>query len=207
MIEPDRWLAFLAASLLIGILPGPGVANIVGYALSSGKRTALAAVTGAVGGNVVAMSASLAGMGFLVRASPHAFRLVEFAGALYLIALGFIGLLRAGARGGPGELARPAISPGAAFAGSIAVSASSPKSIVFFLAFVPQFVCPTAAYAAQCFVLVLTFASVVAATDIAYAFLALRAARLLRSPSTNRWARRAGAAVFLLTGFATLVIG
>ena len=162
---------------------------------------------GAVGGNLIGMSLSVAGLGLLVRASPHAFRLVELAGAFYLIALGSFGFIRAGTHGGPGEQSKPAISPGAAFAGSIAVSASSPKSIVFVVAFVPQFVSPTAAYAAQSFVLMLTFASVVAAIDIAYAFLALPAARLLRLPSTKVWMRRAGGAVFLLTGFATLFVG
>ena len=94
-----------------------------------------------------------------------------------------------------------------AFAGSVAVSAFNPKSIIFFLAFVPQFISPTGAYATQAAVLVVTFASVVAFTDAVYAFLALRIARVLRSPEAATWVRRAGGLVLLCTGLAAAALG
>lgn len=79
-MDPGRWLAFAMASLLIAILPGPGVANIVGHALNSGRKTAFAAIAGAVAGNVSTLLVSLAGVGALIQALPRAFRSIEQAG-------------------------------------------------------------------------------------------------------------------------------
>ena len=57
------WAGFVAASLVVGLLPGPGVTSIVGYALTAGQRTALASVFGATVGNSIAMTLSLVGLG------------------------------------------------------------------------------------------------------------------------------------------------
>ncbi len=62
-VQAGIWLTFATASALIAVLPGPGVANIVGCAVNSGHRTAFAVIAGAVAGNLIAMSASLAGAG------------------------------------------------------------------------------------------------------------------------------------------------
>ncbi len=193
------WLAFAAASSLIAVLPGPGVANIVGYAVSSGRRTAFAAIAGAVAGNLIVMTVSLVGAGALLAASPHAFRVLELAGAACLLALGLTAILRTPASAA-GRAARGAIPPRAAFAGSVAVSALNPKSVIFFVAFTPQFISPHADYLPQAGVLLITFASIVAASDTLYALAALRVAGLLSSPSTVAWVRRAGGAVLVATG-------
>ena len=68
----------------------------------------------------------------------------------------------------------PQYRPERLFAGSIAVSALNPKSIIFFVAFVPQFITADSSYLVQCLILIATFATVVAATDTLYALLALR---------------------------------
>ena len=205
MIDPTHWVAFTAASLLVAILPGPGVANIVGYAVNSGRRTTFAAIAGAVAGNLIAMTLSLAGVGSLLQAFPLAFRLVELAGAAYLVALGLIGILRARRRATPDSLVRPAISPRAAFAGSIAVSALNPKSTIFFMAFVPQFVASAGSYLVQSAVLVATFASIVAFTDTLYALLALRAAGLLHSATVTVWVSRAGGLMLIVIGLTAVL--
>ena len=208
MIDLRHWLAFVAASLLLAVLPGPGVANIVGHAVNSGRRTAFAAIAGAVVGNLTVMTLSLAGVGTLLAAYPRAYRLVELAGAAYLVALGLIGVLRCG---GPatttGQVAPAAISPRAAFAGSIAVSALNPKSMVFFVAFVPPFIVPDRSYLFQCLILVATFAGVVAGSDTLYALLALRVAGRLRSPRTAMWVRRVGGVVLISIGFMAAMAG
>ena len=67
------WIGFVTASALIGLAPGPGVMSIVGYALSSGRRVALASVAGIALGNGIAMTLSLAGVGALLAASALAF--------------------------------------------------------------------------------------------------------------------------------------
>src|SRR3954452_10232095 len=82
------WLAFTLAAAVMGLIPGPGVTSIVGYALSSGRRTALASVAGIAIGNTVCMSVSLAGAGAVLAASALAFTALKWAGAIYLIGLG-----------------------------------------------------------------------------------------------------------------------
>ena len=202
MLQLDNWLAFTAASALIAILPGPGVANIVGYAVNSGRRTAFAAIAGAVAGNLLAVTVSLAGAGALLGASPRAYRALELAGAAYLIVLGLIAVLRVPSSAVVANgVVGAAISPHAAFAGSIAVSALNPKSIIFFVAFVPQFISSDGSYPLQASVFLLTFASIVATSDTLYALAALRVAGLLSSPSTATWVRRAGGVVLVGTGF------
>src|ERR1700756_3426886 len=90
----SMWLGVVAAAALIGVTPGPAVTSIVGYALSSGRRTALASVAGMALGNVVAMSVSLAGAGAVLAASAVAFTALKWAGALYLIGLGVLAIAR-----------------------------------------------------------------------------------------------------------------
>src|SRR5690242_3655988 len=100
------WAGFVFASLIVGLLPGPGVTSIVGYALTAGMGTALASVFGATFGNATAMTLWLFGVGVLLEQSPAAFSILKWAGAAYLIALGAWSLLTAGAAAWP-RTARP----------------------------------------------------------------------------------------------------
>jgi len=197
------WLGFVAASAVIGVVPGPGVTAIVGYALSSGRRTALASVAGMALGNGLAMSLSLAGAGAVLAASATAFSLLKWAGALYLVGLGLVTLLRArqAAEAAAADLAP--ISPKAAFWSNVAVGIFHPKTIVFFVAFVPQFISARAAYAPQAALLTATFVGVVGLTDAGYALAAARAARFLKGPSARLWSRRAGGGALIAAGVAT----
>jgi threonine/homoserine/homoserine lactone efflux protein len=197
------WLAFAAASAVMGLIPGPGVTSIVGYALGSGRRAALASVAGMTLGNAVCMTLSLAGVGALLAASAMAFSALKWAGALYLIGLGLWTLWKA--RRLPAEDVPPAppISPRAAFLGNVAVGLFHPKTIVFFVAFAPQFISARAPYWPQAAILLATFAGVVAITDTAYALAASHAAQLLKRPKTLLWSRRASGGVLVAAGIAT----
>ncbi len=201
-MEWHHWLAFAAASAVMGVAPGPGVTSIVGYALSSGRRTALASVAGMATGNLLAMSLSLAGVGALLSASALAFGILKWAGAAYLVGLGVLTLLRSGGRELPGA-ARAPIAPRAAFLSNVLVGTFHPKTIVFFVAFAPQFIDPQRGYPAQALILTATFALVVGATDTAYALAASGASRLLRSPRASTWMRRAGGGALIAAGTAT----
>jgi threonine/homoserine/homoserine lactone efflux protein len=197
------WLAFLVASAIMGLIPGPGVASIVGYALGSGRGTALASVAGMAVGNAVAITLSLAGVGALLGASALAFSVLKWAGALYLIGIGLLTLFKARSR--PGALQAPArsVSPRAAFFGNLAVGTFHPKTIVFFVAFVPQFISPHASYPFQAALLVATFCATVLATDTAYALAASSASHLLRRPGVALWSKRASGGVLVAAGVAT----
>ena len=115
------WLAFAAASAVMGLIPGPGVAAIVGYALGSGRKTALASVAGMTAGNAIAMTLSLVGVGALLAASALAFSALKWVGALYLIVLGLYTFFKT-SRATSAELKIDAISPRTAFLGNVAVS-------------------------------------------------------------------------------------
>jgi threonine/homoserine/homoserine lactone efflux protein len=196
------WLGFAVAAFFIGVIPGPGVMSIVGYAVASGRRTALASVAGMAVGNVTAMTLSLAGVGALLAASALAFSALKWGGALYLIGLGVVTLLRRG-RPQEGCNASPPISPRVAFLSNIVVGTFHPKTIVFFVAFAPQFINTQGDYALQAAVLIVTFGVVVGCTDMAFALAAARTSHLLRRPGAARWTKRAGGGVLIAAGVAT----
>jgi threonine/homoserine/homoserine lactone efflux protein len=197
------WLGFVAAATLIGVTPGPAVTSIVGYALSSGRRTALASVAGMAMGSVIAMSLSLAGVGAVLRASSVAFMVLKWAGAAYLIGLGVVTLARARGKPAADTPPPPPIRPRAAFLNNLALGAFHPKTIVFFVAFAPQFISAGGDYLTQAAILVATFAAVVGLTDTAYALIASHASQLLKKPAAMLWSKRAGGGVLIAAGVAT----
>ena len=203
-MSPHTLLAFALSSALLGLVPGPGVLSIVGYAVASGRRVALASVAGMMAGNALAMTLSLVGVGALLAASALAFALVKWTGALYLVGLGIVTLLRsrAAAAAGTGAAAPRPVGARAAFLGNVLVGTFHPKTIVFFVAFAPQFIRADAPYAPQAALLVTTFCGVVGCTDTLYALGAARAARLLRGPRAALWTRRAGGGALVASGLA-----
>jgi len=203
-MDPHVWLVFVAASAVMGLAPGPAVTSIVGYALSSGRATALAAVAGVAIGNVIAMSLSLGGVGALLSASALAFAVLKWAGAAYLIGLGVLTVLRS-RPSSAGTTQRTPIAPRTAFASNLALGTFHPKTIVFFVAFVPQFIDSRADYRIQALILIATFVLTVALTDTLYALAASGAARLLSRPRAALWMKRAGGGVLIAAGTATAV--
>jgi threonine/homoserine/homoserine lactone efflux protein len=199
----NLWLGFVAAAFVIGVIPGPAVTSIVGYALGSGRKTALASVAGMSAGSVIAMSLSLAGVGAILRASSTAFMMLKWAGAAYLIGLGLFTLIQS--RGKPQADAPPppAVRPRTAFLSNALLGAFHPKTIVFFVAFAPQFISRHGDYLLQATILVVTFAATVACTDTAYALIASHAASFLRRPKAMLWSKRAGGGVLIAAGVAT----
>jgi len=91
----DIWLTFVAASTVLLLIPGPTVLLVLSYALSKGRSVALASAGGVALGDLIAMSASLAGLGALVLASATLFQVLKWVGAAYLIWLGIKNAARA----------------------------------------------------------------------------------------------------------------
>jgi threonine/homoserine/homoserine lactone efflux protein len=149
------------------------------------------------------MTVSMAGAGAVLAASALAFAVLKWAGALYLIGLGALAILRS-RRGLDAEASpRAPITPKVAFLSNVALGIFHPKTIVFFAAFAPQFIAPHVSYVAQAAVLIATYTAVVGMTDTAYALAASHASRLLRSPRATLWSRRAGGGVLIAAGLAT----
>ena len=200
------WAGFVAASLVVGLLPGPGVTSIVGYALTAGQRTALASVFGATVGNSIAMTLSLVGLGVLLAESPTAFSVLKWVGAAYLVGMGLYGILTA-KRGSlePGGEART-ITPRAAFWGTVAITSVNPKTIIFFVAFTPQFISPAYGYWLQAGVLLATFCLVVTISDGFYAVTASWIAGYLKGPKVQLWSQRIGGMVLIVAGLLTALL-
>ena len=133
----DLWLAFAAASTALLLIPGPTVLLVLSYALSKGRPVAVASATGVALGDLIAMTASLAGLGALVLASATLFTALKWVGAAYLLWLGFK-LLRSAPSQGMGTVATGKdVTPRSVFMHAAAVTALNPKSIAFFIASVP----------------------------------------------------------------------
>ena len=202
----ELWLAFVAASTALLLIPGPTVLLILSYALSQGRRVAVASAAGVALGDLVAMTASLVGLGALVLASATLFTALKWAGAAYLIYLG-IKLLRAPPMQALGTqtAGRPATGRGV-FWHMAAVTTLNPKSIAFFIAFVPQFVTLEAPIAPQFAILIATFVSLAAINAFAYALLADRLRQTIKRPSVILGLTRLGGGALVTMGIMTAAL-
>jgi threonine/homoserine/homoserine lactone efflux protein len=196
------WAAFALASLIMSLIPGPGVASILGFAFSSGRGAALASVAGMAVKNATAISLSLAGAGAILASSALAFTLLKWVGALYLIAIGILAIVKSGEPEEAGVPREP-VSPRAAFLTNVAVGTFHPKTILFFVAFGSQFISPAAPYALQAAILAATFTGIAAITDTGYALAASHMSTLVRGGRFRTWAQRAGGGVLVTAGLAT----
>ncbi len=199
------WLGFAAASFVMGVIPGPGVASIIGFAFSSGRATALASVAGMAVGNMIAMSVSLAGAGVILGTSAVAFTILKWVGALYLIAIGLVAIVRSDGGTDP-ERPRRSVTPRAAFLTNVAVGTFHPKTILFFVAFAAQFIRPDQPFVPQAAILIATFVGIAGATDGCYALAASQASGLIRRPAVRRWTQRAGGGVVMGAGVAMALL-
>ncbi|MEL7462143.1 MAG: LysE family translocator [Pseudomonadota bacterium] len=200
------WLAFLAASTALLLIPGPTVLLVLAYALGEGRRVAVPTALGVAAGDLIAMSLSLLGLGALVLASATAFVVLKWIGAVYLVWLGVRMIRRAGH--GPAQYARPpgGLAPRAAFANAAVVTALNPKLIAFFIAFVPQFIDPGAVFWPQAAILIVTFVVLAGVNALAYALAATRLRGVMARPGVLVWVTRAGGATLIAMGAATAAL-
>jgi len=199
----DVWLTFVIASTALLLIPGPTVLLVLSYAISQGRRVALATVAGVALGDFVAMTASLIGLGAMVLASAALFTLLKWIGAAYLIYLG-VGLFRGATRATlePVDNVSRA-SATSVFAHAAVVTALNPKSIVFFIAFVPQFIDVKIAIFPQFAVLITTFVTLAAINALAYAVLADRLRQRMARPAVLVWLSKIGGGTLVAMGLAT----
>ncbi|MEO8668056.1 MAG: LysE family translocator, partial [Bauldia sp.] len=186
--------------------PGPTVVLVISYALAQGRRVAIATAAGVALGDFLAMTLSLAGLGALLATSAGLFAVLKWAGAVYLVYLG-IRLWRAEPRLPTGSEAPPALSGKGVFFHAFAVTALNPKSIAFFIAFVPQFIDHSAPVLPQLIVMEATFVGLGAINALGYALAADRLRGRIRRISALKWLNRAGASCLVAMGAATVAVG
>jgi threonine/homoserine/homoserine lactone efflux protein len=171
------WLFSLAALALL-VIPGPAVLYVVVQSAEQGRRVGLASVAGIHLGTLVHVAAAAAGLSAIIVASALAFSVVKYAGAAYLIYLGVRKLLERDERV---DVERSRESLQRAFARGAMVNVLNPKTAIFFLAFLPQFVdADRGAVWSQALVLGLVFVALGFVSDSLYALAAGSAAGLLR---------------------------
>ena len=192
----ELWLGFALASAVAVAIPGPGGLFVLGRAGVGGWRAALPTVGGVMLGDALAMALTLLGLGAVLAASAFAFTLLKWAGAAYLIHLG-IRMWRA-----PAE-APPPLPARRAFRDAFVVTVLNPKSIGFFVAFLPQFLDAEHGYASQAGVMLATFVGIGGVNVTLYAALAARVGHAVRRPRIRRWFNRAGGSALIGAGIAT----
>lgn len=193
------WLAFVAATAVLLIIPGPTILTVISYSMAHGKRANIPLVAAVALGDSTALVVSLFGLGALLAASAFWFTVVKWAGGLYLLYLGIM-LLRAGIS--PMQAASPD-APGSLwklFGNTYLVTALNPKGIVFFVAFLPQFINPGADVTRQLWVLATTFVVMASLNATLYAVFAASARSLLASPRAQRRFNLAGGSLLSAAG-------
>jgi len=181
----ETWLGFVAAAAVLLIIPGPTILAVISYSIAHGRRANVPLIAAVTLGDSTALVLSLLGLGTLLRASASLFILVKVAGVLYLIYLG-IKMLRAGVA--PLQIVEPAdrVSPRRLFVNTYLVTALNPKGIVFFVAFLPQFINSNAPVVPQLWLLAVTFVVLATTNATLYATFASSARRLLTSQRAQR---------------------
>lgn len=170
----EVYLAYIAACILVAIIPGPSVTLIVANSLTHGTRAGLLNILGGQIGLVLMLGVLVVGLATVVEALGHWFDWLRLAGAAYLVWIGWK-LLRT-----PDTLAEPVRPPRGGFVlQGLLVALSNPKMLLFFGAFIPQFVQPGGDQSNQVLLLGVTALIVAALSDAMYALATGRAGSAL----------------------------
>ena len=184
------YLAFVAACIALALLPGPVVTLVIANGLRHGTRAALTNILGVQAGLAIVIGIVAVGLTSLMATMGYWFDWVRFAGAAYLIWLG-IKLVRFPVEGVKAE-APPPPPRGGFFLQGFVVLLSNPKVLVFFGAFIPQFMDMNRDHVSQVALLGITFMVIAASTDAVYALLAGRARLFFSKQRTRLLSRISG---------------
>ncbi|CAN7456682.1 LysE family translocator [Pararhizobium sp. LjRoot255] len=200
----EHWLAFVVASSILLAIPGPTILLVISHALGHGRTVAGATVAGVALGDFTAMTASMLGLGALLATSAAIFTVLKWVGAAYLIWLG-IKLWRTpiAAEATDGTMAVPVEQPLRIFLHMYVVTALNPKSIVFFVAFLPLFLDLSRPLFSQMLIFETTFLVLAAANATAYALMASVARKTIRKPKVQAIVNRTGGSLLIGAGLVT----
>ncbi len=197
-------LAFMGASLLLTLTPGPAVVYVLARTLSQGRASGLASVLGVALGNLGNGIAAALGLAAVFAVSAVAFSFVKWAGALYLLWIGIQMWRRAGDGVDAQTIKAPAATLGKVFRDGFVVALLNPKTTLFFAAFLPQFVVSPSHALAQSLMLAACFTLLALITDVLYVLAAHRLAGRWRSSRASLlWGRRLAASSFIGLGLLT----
>ncbi len=180
---------------------------VLSYALTQGRRVAVASALGVAAGDLAAMTCSVVGLGALFLASATAFTVLKWFGAAYLVWLGVRMLASTRSDATPKLVETPPDQPPLrVFRDLTTVTALNPKSNTFFIAFVPQFITPDIAFAPQAAILIATFVGIAGLNALMFAFLANALRSKISRPSVIRRMTQAGGATLIAMGLFTATL-
>jgi threonine/homoserine/homoserine lactone efflux protein len=199
---------FAAAAVLLLLTPGPAVLYIVARSVEQGRIAGLASVCGIATGTLVHVLAAALGLSALLASSALAFAVVKYAGAVYLIYIGVRRILNRGEEP-VAKMELPPRSLGRLYRDGFVVNLLNPKTALFFLAFLPQFVDPArGAVAVQIAFLGLLFTLMGMTSDALFALIAGTAGRWVkRNGRYLRWERYVTGGVFIGLGLTAALAG
>ena len=196
------WLTFVFASAVILVIPGPTIILVISQVVAHGRPSVVPLVAGVLLGDFVAMTLSLLGLGALMATSAALFTLFKWGGAGYLVFLG-LKLWKLNPQ------QQSLLCPGAQAAkrrhlrDSFVVTALNPKSIAFFVAFMPQFVHVDRPVSLQFLSLGVTFLVLAVVNAALYAVFAERLSQVLQRGQVRRWFNRCGGSALIGAGIVT----
>ncbi|GAA6168249.1 LysE family translocator [Sessilibacter corallicola] len=195
----EMWSAFVLAVIVFCIIPGPTVILVIGQAMAHGKKSVLPLVSGVLAGDFVAMSLSLLGLGAVLATSAQLFLILKWFGVCYLIYLGYKTFT---AKVATDTADSPTVTKSgfSMFKDAFLVTALNPKDIVFFVAFLPQFITPSEPIAIQLSILILTFLTIVAINITFYTVFAGKMREHIKSASAKKWFNRIGGSALVGAG-------
>lgn len=193
----DTWVIYLVASIGLSLTPGPNGLLALTHGAIYGSRKTVATILGGAIGFAIIIGLSIFGIGALLAASVGALTVMKFVGGAYLIWLG-IRTWQAPSIGDLDTQNRPQISEFAMFRAGALSALTNPKGILFFVAFLPQFIDPTQSLLLQFAIMASTFVVVEVIYEWVVASLAAK---------VQRWLRKAGRTFNRVTGGLFMAIG
>lgn len=203
----ETWLLFSGAALVVILIPGPLSLLMISNSLNYGLRRSYPAFLGGVFASICLLSASVLGLGALLLASEQVFSALKIVGALYLFYLAWQSWQQSRQPAQGADVPQVASTPRfrVLFGRAFVLGASNPKDILFFAAFLPQFLSAEQAFLPQLLTMIATWTVLDLLCKLGYGLGAQGAARYLRSGSGQSWFNRISAALFGCAGVASLI--
>ena len=198
MIDPDLYIFFVVSSIVLGLIPGPNVTLIVANSIAHGTRYGLISVAGTSSAMVPQLTITVLGTATLLTLMASAFQWLRWLGVAYLLYLGIKHWLAQTGDNPEFEADKNAIANHTVYWRGFLVSATNPKTLLFFGAFLPQFVSSKGNVALQMILLSVTFLTIITIVDICWAVLAGKARPLLSKFARLR--NRVSGAFYMIAG-------
>ena len=183
----EAWLAFAIASSILALIPGPCVLLVVSQSLTRGMPAALMCILGDIIGGIVLMVLSLVGVGAMLAASATLFILFKWLGVIYMAYLGCRQIIEARKSTFQGENIDKPYASISSFKVGFFASLLNPKAIIFYMAFLPQFMNPDNDTFLQFSILIITSSIVIGVILAAYALIASRARKAFQSEKSKQY--------------------